>query len=223
MAIIADTGPTGDEVFAALPAILQLAADWGEMECRSILARGKPLAFWQIAEAEQVGVREPTKVRILSVETMPASQNAPLQAALSAGLLRAETLALTLGYGVLILRHKIGQRQVLRHELRHVAQYEQAGSITAFLAEYLNQIARFGHSDAPLEIDARLCAQWKPPARQGASIGRNSAAQSVEVIIHANGATSNVAQDKLSRDLPAARRANKSATHSAVTKPCSSS
>ncbi len=39
--------------------------------------------------------------------------------------------------------------RLLRHEFRHVHQYEKAGSISAFLPIYLGQI------DAPLEADAR--------------------------------------------------------------------
>lgn len=167
MTIVTDTESMDDHRPPVLPALLPLAIDWAEKESRNILTQGKPLAFWQIAEAEQAGVSEPTKVRILKVDAIPYPQNSPfLAATLSTGLLRPETLALTLGYGILILGRNIGQRQILRHELRHVAQYEKAGSITAFLAEYLYQIARFGYLDAPLEMDARQHAQWEPPIRR---------------------------------------------------------
>jgi hypothetical protein len=45
--------------------------------------------------------------------------------------------------------------RLLRHEFRHVHQYEMAGSIIAFLPVYLGQIVQFGYRDAPLEVDAR--------------------------------------------------------------------
>ena len=63
-------------------------------------------------------------------------------------------VGLTLGYSVFICR---GNETVLllSHEFRHVYQYEQAGSIAAFLPGYLQQIAAFGYADAPLEHDAR--------------------------------------------------------------------
>lgn len=41
------------------------------------------------------------------------------------------------------------------HELRHVHQYEQHGSIAAFLRVYLRQIVEVGYANAPLEADAR--------------------------------------------------------------------
>ena len=165
MAIITGTDATNGNLSSALSKILPLAVGWAKAESRNILAQGKPLAFWQIAEARQVGVRQPAKVRILSVDAMPAPANSQLlAAALSTGVLGPETLGLTLGHGILILRPRTGERRLLRHELRHVAQYEAAGSIAAFLAEYLDQIARCGYWDAPLEMDARGHERGKPPA-----------------------------------------------------------
>ena len=153
------------DICSVLPKLLPLAVGWAERERRNILSHGRPLAFWQIAEARQVGVRDPSKVRILRVGTMPEPPNSQLLAAtLSNSLLRPETLGLTLGHGILILRQKSGDRRLLRHELRHVAQYEATGSIAAFLAEYLDQIARFGYWDAPLETDARCYERGSPTA-----------------------------------------------------------
>jgi len=43
----------------------------------------------------------------------------------------------------------------LAHECRHVYQYEAVGSIAAFLAVYLEQIAKVGYWDAPFQQDAR--------------------------------------------------------------------
>ena len=49
--------------------------------------------------------------------------------------------------------------RLLSHELRHVHQYEKFGSISSFLAEYLNQIISVGYDKSPLEIDARTHEQ----------------------------------------------------------------
>lgn len=74
--------------------------------------------------------------------------------AIGAGLFGPGMIGLTLGYGILVVQ---GQetRRLLSHEFRHVHQYEQAGSIVAFLPTYLQQIAAFGYRNAPLELDAR--------------------------------------------------------------------
>jgi hypothetical protein len=45
--------------------------------------------------------------------------------------------------------------QLLAHECRHVAQYEMAGSVAAFLTVYLHQLVTVGYDNSPFEIDAR--------------------------------------------------------------------
>jgi hypothetical protein len=62
---------------------------------------------------------------------------------------------MALGYAVLIRHSALGDRRVLRHELRHVAQFEAAGSLSHFLEEYLAQMVLHGYRDAPFEVDAR--------------------------------------------------------------------
>lgn len=49
--------------------------------------------------------------------------------------------------------------RLVTHELRHVHQYETAGSIAAFLPVYLQQILDYGYAHAPLEMDARAHEQ----------------------------------------------------------------
>ena len=76
------------------------------------------------------------------------------QAALQTGLLGPDMAGLTLGHGIYIRRGCL-TALLLSHECRHVHQYEQAGSIAAFLPVYLQQIVRFGYFDAPYEVDGR--------------------------------------------------------------------
>ena len=75
-------------------------------------------------------------------------------AAQASGLLSPNIDGLTLGHGIYI-RHGQASNRLLSHEFRHVYQYEQAGSIAAFLSVYLQQILTVGYQLAPLEIDAR--------------------------------------------------------------------
>ena len=62
---------------------------------------------------------------------------------------------MTLGYAVLIKRGAEHDKQLLRHELRHVAQYESRGGIRPFFAEHIPALLRFGYADSPFERDAR--------------------------------------------------------------------
>jgi hypothetical protein len=64
-------------------------------------------------------------------------------------------VGLTLGYAVLVCPGYGRDVRLLSHEFRHVYQYEQAGSIAAFLPVYLQQIVTVGYQNAAYERDAR--------------------------------------------------------------------
>ncbi|MDP1656478.1 MAG: hypothetical protein A2Z93_01735 [Curvibacter sp. GWA2_64_110] len=137
-----------------LPQITPLAIEWAQARSAEILAVGESLTPAEIELARQMGVNRPELVRLLMVDRLPMPESPMLaQAAMGTGLLGPGIVGLTLGYGIYICR---GHRttQLVSHECRHVYQYEQAGSIGAFLGVYLQQIAQHGYAQAPLEIDA---------------------------------------------------------------------
>ena len=75
-------------------------------------------------------------------------------AATQAGLLGPGMVGLTLGHSIFICKgHRT--RRLVSHELRHVYQYEQHGSIAGFLPVYLSQVLEVGYQNAPFECDAR--------------------------------------------------------------------
>jgi hypothetical protein len=140
---------------ATLPALLPRAVAWAEACATEAAATGAPLDEPGLVLARAVGVRRPGRVRVALVEALPAPEEPALrEAAIAAGLLRPSREGLTLGYSVFLRRGQASPR-LLSHELRHVHQYERAGSIAAFLPVYLRQIIEFGYRDAPLERDAR--------------------------------------------------------------------
>jgi hypothetical protein len=143
------------DLIELLPTMLPKAIAWAEAQSQLILAQGAPLGDQDIEDARTVGVANPQAVRIAIVPRMPLPEDADLRTlALDTGLLGPETTGLTLGHGILILRGQ-ESRPLFTHELRHVHQYEQAGSIAAFLRAYLEQISSVGYWDAPFERDAR--------------------------------------------------------------------
>lgn len=144
-----------DSFRAALPSLLLKATAWAEEQSALILQNGESLRPLEIKLAEAVGVQHTELVRIFEVPRLPLPDDAELrQAALSVGMLGPTMVGLTLGYGVYIV---YGHRtdRLLSHELRHVFQYEHAGSIANFLPEYMEQLVSVGYAKAPLEIDAR--------------------------------------------------------------------
>ena len=138
-----------------LPRLLPGAITWAEARAKRAAEIGDPLNPVEQDMARAVGVASPHLVRVEMVERLPLPEDPVLRAAaLQAGLLGPNMTGLTLGHSVFICRgHRT--RRLLSHELRHVHQYEQAGSIAAFLPVYLRQVLEVGYHSAPFEIDAR--------------------------------------------------------------------
>jgi hypothetical protein len=138
-----------------LPQLLPRATSWAETVAAEVATSGTPLSDDGLSVASSVEVSHPSRVRILMVDRFPKPSDPELQTAASqAGLLGPTTTGLTLGYSVLI-RNGHMSRRLLSHECRHVYQFEQAGSIAAFLQLYFKSIIQFGNWDSPIERDAR--------------------------------------------------------------------
>jgi hypothetical protein len=138
-----------------LAQILPRAIAWAEARSSEILASGVPLSDFGRRLAHLAGVNRPERVRVAQVAGIPLPDDPELrEATLAAGLLGPDTIGLTLGYGIYIKQGHSSNRLV-SHECRHVYQYEEAGSIAAFLPVYLEQILSVGYTAAPFEVDAR--------------------------------------------------------------------
>lgn len=143
------------DLAAALPCLLPLAIPWVESQEVDVLATGRPLTVTELALAKAVAVREASRVRIKVVNQLPQPSHPDLRAAADqTGLLGPNMAAVTFGHAVFI-RHGFETHRLVSHELRHVHQYETAGSIAAFLPVYLAQIVTVGYQQAPFEVDAR--------------------------------------------------------------------
>ena len=147
---------------AALPMLLPRAIAWAEAQANAIIPTGNALSREARRVARNVGVQHPELIRLALVEILPSPEDPLLKrAAIQAGLVGSNMTGLTLGYSVFV-RRGYDTWRLLSHEFRHVFQYEQAGSIAAFLPVYLQQIVKYGYASAPLERDAREHEQHAP-------------------------------------------------------------
>jgi hypothetical protein len=137
-----------------LPTLMPMAVAWAETQAAQGARAGAGLSPAREKLARMVGVARPDLVRLVIFDTLPLPQDPMLRsAALQTGLLGPGTVGLTLGHTVFIKQGHDTAR-LLAHEFRHVFQYEQAGSIPAFLSVYLQQIVEYGYHNAPSEKDA---------------------------------------------------------------------
>jgi hypothetical protein len=140
---------------AMLPSLLPAAIEWAERSAKDISDTGLPLNEFGSSLARRVGVADPVRVRIKFVDVIPVPDDPSLQAAIQlGGFLGPNTAGLTLGHSIYI-RNGTESTRLVSHELRHVCQYEQAGSIALYLPGYLQQVVQFGYEGAPYEVDAR--------------------------------------------------------------------
>ena len=121
----------------------------------NILANGAALTDIETRDAISVGVQFPEKIRVLTVDKISAPDNPLLvQAGQETGLLSDTTVGRTVGYGIEVLKGE-SSRRLLRHEFRHVFQYEQAGSVEQFTIEYIKSVFSSGYYNSTFEQDAR--------------------------------------------------------------------
>jgi hypothetical protein len=144
------------DLLRELPRLLPGAIAWAEARAKRAAEVGSPLTADELDMARAVGVTKPEIVRIETVgDRLPMPDDPTLQAAaIQAGLLGPGMVGLTLGHSIFICKGCKTHRLV-SHELRHVFQYEQHGSIAGFLPVYLGQVLQVGYENAAFEMDAR--------------------------------------------------------------------
>jgi len=143
------------ELAQLLPHLLPKAIAWAEGVERDVVSCGSPLDAPGVADARTVGVEAPEAIRVALVDSLPWPIDSELRnAAIQTGLIGPDIVGLTIGHAIVIRRGHLSRR-LLSHECRHVAQYEQSGSIAEFLRRYLGAIAEHGYRNCPFEQDAR--------------------------------------------------------------------
>jgi hypothetical protein len=140
---------------AVVKMVLPMACAWAEEQEAVILRDGVALTASQIADARQIGVAHPERVR-LRVEIPLPLHPMLREAAEITGLISERTAGLALCYGIFIRSESWGERRLLVHELAHTAQYERLGGFQPFLKQYLHEcIIRPGYPFGPLEREAK--------------------------------------------------------------------
>ena len=116
-----------------------MARQWALEQEAFILKTGAPLTARQLADAERVGVRETARVRVLPVDrvSMPAHQELA-DAARRAQIITELSPAITLGHGIVMRVDRWKDRELLLHQLVHVAQCERYGGLESFVDRYLD-------------------------------------------------------------------------------------
>jgi len=143
---------------AWLDAVAPEAIKWYLAQEARLLKQGRPLAPDEMELARRMGVQHPEKVRVLVLAQFPFPDDPELAAQAKALGLSDEAGGFGMGYAVLIKPQFEGQRQLLAHELVHVAQRERFGT-EAFVRRYLLELKTVGYGRSPLEAEANRMMQ----------------------------------------------------------------
>jgi hypothetical protein len=138
-----------------------LAGQWAKTQEAYILEHGVPLSKNQIADARRVGVKDTGRVRVLVVDRIPLPGDKELaDAARHAQIITDASRAVAIGHGIIIRADSWQNRELLLHQLVHVAQCERSGGLEPFVGEYLlDRRSSRDFSLGPLEDEARSLAR----------------------------------------------------------------
>jgi len=147
--------PAVKPALCLLPLFIPFAAGWVRWQEARILRDGRPLSATELADALEMGVAFPEKIRVLVVTSIPVL-NGPVVRFLAKAFpaVSAKTVGLSLRYGIYLRAPFGGSRHLLAHECVHTGQYERAGSIGVFLWDYFAGCIRDGYASSEMELEA---------------------------------------------------------------------
>jgi len=115
------------------------ARQWAKAQEQYILANGSPLSASAKVDASRASVKDPDRVRVLVVDRIALPEDPALaEASRRAQIITDTSRAVAIGYGIIVRADCWGDRELLIHQLVHVAQCERHGGIEPFAQRYLS-------------------------------------------------------------------------------------
>jgi hypothetical protein len=141
--------------------LLPLAYQWAKATEEFALACGAPLSPRHMADARLAGVQDCSKIRVLVVDRIPMPENRELAAAARrTGIITDDTRCVGFGHAVIIRADAWGDRELLLHNLVHIAQCERSGGLERWVRQYIgNRCDCADFTIGSLEQEARRLAR----------------------------------------------------------------
>ena len=135
--------------------LLFLVRMWAEKHEEVILEKGIPLDEAQQMDANRMGIRDISKIRLLKVENIPAIPFPQLKKTIAIPGILTSIAGITFRYGIYIRADCWNRRSLVVHELAHTLQYERMGGFNPFLKQYLKEYFAVGYPNGALEKEAK--------------------------------------------------------------------
>lgn len=141
--------------------LLPVAYQWAKAQEDFVLAGGAPLTARQTEDARRAGVQDCARVRVLVVDRIPLPDHPELAgAARRTGIITHDTRCIGFGHAVIIRADCWGDRELLLHNLVHIAQCERSGGLEQWVQQYLgNRQSCANFTIGSLEDEARRIAR----------------------------------------------------------------
>jgi hypothetical protein len=118
--------------------LLPLAYEWTKAQEEFVLAHGTALSPQHMADARLAGVQDCERIRILVVDRISLPEDGELaEAARSARIITEDTRCVGFGHAIIIRAEAWGDRELLAHNLVHIAQCERSGGLEQWVRQYL--------------------------------------------------------------------------------------
>ena len=141
--------------------LLPLAYHWAKAQEDFVLARGNPLSPRHKRAADLAGVQDCAAVRVLVVDRIPLPEDPELaEAAKRLGILTEDTRCMGFGHALIIRVDDWNDRELILHNLVHIAQCERSGGLEQWVRQYLRDRANCPNfTIGSLEEEARRTAR----------------------------------------------------------------
>jgi hypothetical protein len=118
--------------------LLPRAYQWTKEQEEFALAHGNPLEPRHAADARLAGVRNWARVRVLLVDRIPLPEDPALaEASRRLGIITEETRCVGFGHALFIRADGWNDRELILHNLVHIAQCERSGNLEEWVRQYL--------------------------------------------------------------------------------------
>ena len=118
--------------------LLPIAYQWAKAQEEFVLARGNPLGPRLAHDAHLVGVRDGARVRVLVVDRIALPENPELaKASKRIGIITEDTRCAGFGHALIIRVDAWNDRELILHNLVHIAQCERCGGLEQWVHQYL--------------------------------------------------------------------------------------
>ena len=142
-------------------ALLPLAFNWAKQQEEFVLKHGHPLGPTHAWDAHLAGVQDCARIRVLVVDRIPLPENPKLaEASRRLRIITEDTRCVGIGHALIVRGDAWNDRELILHNLVHIAQCERAGGLEQWCRLYLdNRITCTNFTAGSLEEEARRVAR----------------------------------------------------------------